>query len=1132
MKILLILFAALRISYSPQVELRLEAAKSGHVNILMQGYDLYGEPGEPALPSKPLLIAVPIGQEPVGVRITSAEYETVEGRYTVAPIQPPTILSGPPGTEIVPQEAEPNASIYSLDRPYPKNPIEFKGSGDLGGQTVAALVLHPIRYTPSEGKLEILRHVEFEVMTRPTGKTPLFRKTRFGANLFESYIKKVVLNPEDVSIPASKIDSGFEYLIISPPNFVSAFEPLKNFYEARGIRTEIRTTSWIYSNYSGRDNAERIRNYIKICAQDSGLVFVLLGGDVNYVPDRVAYAMTCEAGFASDEDSLHADLYFSDLDGNWDADGDGVFGEVEDSVDLFPDVFVGRVPASNSTDVQAFVQKVLTYSVPPVLCRDYQNRALFFAEILWEDPYTDASIGKEMIDSAYVPDSIAITKLYESRGNESPGAVLNAWALGQNLSNHDGHGWYSVMGAGAGYLDIDDIDGMNNGFRLPILYSIGCWVGAFDRDAISEHFIRNPNGGGVAFIGNSRYGWGSPGNPGYGYSDRLDFEFYGMVFQRNILEIGAALAMTKALFVPYSRDANVYRWHQYQVNLLGDPAMRIWRGRPTEITAAIPDTVFAGAQFEVVVEDPSDADGIVAISSLSGQLLARDEVVSGYGRIDVPSDVSGEVIVQVVVPDRLPFVDTITVVNAGVFITVEDWRIVDDAPFIDSLLNPNENATLAITLRNSGTEPSNPFWVALSSSDPCLSILTDSVEIEGLNPNSNVDVEFSISSSTCSPHLAMLDLRLGSRSVPIGLPIAAPEIAIRDIEIDDSSGGFEPGDTSHATVWLLNRGTAPAVDLDVEFWTDDSEISVDGSCHNDRLAVGEAMGCSLTVYVPETFQIGTTFPILMGYSSSISDTVEFTGFVGQPSYFDDFESGADGWDATGYWHLSTYRSHSDSTSWYCGYSTSHQYGYNWNFSLTSPQFVLSIDPSVSFYLWFNVAIYGSDGIYVEVIDNHGNVHTLDFIGSGGALDSILPFTTDWALYTYNLDFLDPGDTVRVRFRFVSDNEDLAEGFYIDDFAFTGHPISGIVGADEDENGIGKAKVFIMPMHGGFEMVFSRDALPNGGLVQVFDAIGRLKAVKRVPPNTERQRIARFDNLSTGVYFVKIGRLTQKVMVLR
>ena len=119
MKILLILFAALRISYSPQVELRLEAAKNGHVNILMQGYDLYGEPGEPALPSKPLLIAVPIGQEPVDVRIISAEYESVEGRYTVAPIQPPTILSGPPGTKIVPQEAEPNASIYSLDRPYP-----------------------------------------------------------------------------------------------------------------------------------------------------------------------------------------------------------------------------------------------------------------------------------------------------------------------------------------------------------------------------------------------------------------------------------------------------------------------------------------------------------------------------------------------------------------------------------------------------------------------------------------------------------------------------------------------------------------------------------------------------------------------------------------------------------------------------------------------------------------------------------------------------------------------------------------------------------------------------------------------------------------------------------------------------
>ena len=76
--------------------------------------------------------------------------------------------------------------------------------------------------------------------------------------------------------------------------------------------------------------------------------------------------------------------------------GDDVYGEVEDNVDLYPEVFLGRAPVSTVDQAENFVRKVLAYEKPTLL--DYQQKALFAAEILWWSPYTDASLSKELID--------------------------------------------------------------------------------------------------------------------------------------------------------------------------------------------------------------------------------------------------------------------------------------------------------------------------------------------------------------------------------------------------------------------------------------------------------------------------------------------------------------------------------------------------------------------------------------------------------------------------------------------------------------------------------------------------------------------------------------------------------------
>ena len=86
-----------------------------------------------------------------------------------------------------------------------------------------------------------------------------------------------------------------------------------------------------------------------------------------------------------------------------------------------------------------------------------------------------------------------------------------------------------------------------------IFYSAGCTSNKFEHsDAIAEHHILNTNGGAVAYIGNSRYGWYYSGSPGSGPSDNYDKEFYKRLFADDYDHIGETLAMSKQTYIPNS----------------------------------------------------------------------------------------------------------------------------------------------------------------------------------------------------------------------------------------------------------------------------------------------------------------------------------------------------------------------------------------------------------------------------------------------------------------------------------------------------------------------------------------------------------------------------------------------------
>jgi hypothetical protein len=1084
------------------------AASQGFDLVYLKGCEISGEPGKPQLPVKLIQIVLPSGSEVEEVTTASVRSELLSGEFSVFPAQPPRVLSlsGPPGPLVRPQP-----QVYRQSREYPGELVVYTGTGFLAGCQLANILIYPLQYLPAQKRIRFYSNLGVVIRYSPGSRepVPVSRRTPSARQTYDSIIRKTAFNPQHIGvglqpqrIAESKLLSGdCEYLIVTDTTLIAAFEPLADWKTQKGVPTTIVTKQWILDHYDGWDAAEKIRDFIKEAYQNWGVAWVLLGGDTDIIPCRKAWAFDCEAGIAPDENDIPCDLYFSDLDGDWDANGNHYYGEVQDSIDLYPDVFVGRASCSSVSQVQAWVNKVLTYEENPP--SDYTTKMLFLAEILWSNPYTNSALSKELIEQEFVPPQFdPITKLYEDWGNETWSSTMAALNDGQNIVNHDGHCWYTVMGVGSGSLDQQDMDGLTNHPRNSVLFSIGCWPAAIDYDCIAEHFVNNPNGGGVAFIGNSRYGWGSPGNPEYGYSDRYDQQFHASLFRRNVYQVGAVVADMKSFYAPFSRQENVYRWCQYQINLLGDPEMPVWTDTPQAMLVQHPETLVVGnCSFPVTVRRAADTDPVPAalVCLMKGEEVYLRGMTDQEGRIvfDVSPSAAGEMLVTVTAHNFQHHVDSAAVLSGG-GVVLYDGNALDDVGGGngDGRPNPGETLDMRVTLKNWGTETEDDVYAVLSSENQYVT-LVDSVQYFGTMDSGETAVGFgpySFSIDADCPDQQViyfhLDITAGSgaswRST-VALTAVTPVLAFRWYTVDDASGGNgngrpEPGESFALKVRMANEGLQQAGSVTGHLHCGDTYVeladSVDQLGDIEPGSVGKG---SFEVHIlPEC--PGTYYPWIQlctetaeGYSFQDS----FVLRIGQAGFADDMEEGAGQWTHGGtdnWWHLTRHRQHSGEYSWYNGLEGSWYFEDGWSSWLESSTFALEPESRLIFWLWYDVTNYGRDGIHVQVVDQSTGIpDTLDFIGTGGALDSALNTGNDWMEYAYDLSYLPPGTNIRIRFSFSSDynySHD-GEGFYIDNVRVESAPVSWLAGDVTGNQTVDLADVVYL-----LNYLFKAGSIPN------------------------------------------------------
>lgn len=261
------------------------------------------------------------------------------------------------------------------------------------------------------------------------------------------------------------------------------------------------------------------------------------------------------------------------------------------------------------------------------------------------------------------------------------------------------------------------------------------------------------------------------------------------------------------------------------------------------------------------------------------------------------------------------------------------------------------------------------------------------------------------------------------------------------------------------------------------------------------------------------------------FASGDQDNVDFI-ITDSPGFTDDIESGQGGWTHSGgndNWHITEYRSHSPTHSWYCGIESNHQYTNLNDASLISPYFVVTPDSSLTFWHRYSLET-NYDYTYVEIDNNSGWWIILDEFNG---------FMTSWSQETYPLSAYD-GQTARLRFRFISDQSVVAEGWYVDDVM-----IPTIIGINEEN---GKAlPVTLQVSPNPFKGVLSINHTTVGSERQdiyIYDATGRL--VKSYPQQhgviSWNGSDEHGNEVPAGIYFVQLVTdkeiLTQKALLLK
>jgi len=361
----------------------------------------------------------------------------------------------------------------------------------------------------------------------------------------------------------------YDMVIIAPSKFSGTLQKLIDHKNAHGINTTLKTTEDIYNEYTGVDKPEQIKYFIKDALETWNITYVLLvGGMKSYIfgtaqddANQGSKSWNVPVRYSNLDDGYESgyisDLYYADIYdshgnfSNWDSNHNGIFGEwtmtKKDIIDLYPDVYVGRLACRNKLEVKIMVDKIIKYESTPADPSWFKKMVVVGGD-LWDDVGTNYVEGEVMCDKglSYMPGFTPV-KIYASN-KEGGGLVPTTKDIVSTVSG--GCGFLFFEGGGnpgewntqwpgdfinwTGGITCFNFPKLKNKEKLPICIASGNSLSQFNvtilktlKDPVGMHtygkllpecwswwLTRKIGGGSIATLGDAGATYGNVGETG------------------------------------------------------------------------------------------------------------------------------------------------------------------------------------------------------------------------------------------------------------------------------------------------------------------------------------------------------------------------------------------------------------------------------------------------------------------------------------------------------------------------------------------------------------------------------------------------------------------------------------------
>ena len=368
-----------------------------YTNVNMNGCIAVGNsPGEPTLPKKIFQLALPPDTILEDIQVIGTPIEFVTDidiqQNPIFPYQASQPFGSNPSQEFVI-----NHDRYSSNTNYPSQIIGDYSIGYSKGYPIVGITLNPVQYNPVLGKMFYYPSItlELDLKENPT-PNHFYRNIDEDKEWVQSLVSNPTIldkytgNPAPLEYPGGLCDPSddYDYVIITttqngldywdtttsiPYNWESLMDKheLDDGLSCALVTIQDITACSDYddSNPLFNDLEAHIREFCRDAYEDWGTQYVLIGGDDEWIPAR-----ELDSNYETNMDS---DLYWSNLDNTFNADGDNYWGEPGDAgFDLYSEIFIGRLTCDEPQDVSNWMKKSFYYADAGDM--DYLDNAAFY----------------------------------------------------------------------------------------------------------------------------------------------------------------------------------------------------------------------------------------------------------------------------------------------------------------------------------------------------------------------------------------------------------------------------------------------------------------------------------------------------------------------------------------------------------------------------------------------------------------------------------------------------------------------------------------------------------------------------------------------------------------------------------